>query len=145
MTNRQQRSWRWVAFVPFVLVSALSLVAVALSWSGASAGSIEGAALRAGTVTVVTYSKIRSFSSDVDRSRSFDLDGTRHPFETYQGEHAPRVYHARWEGWTPRGWRPYSATFEVNGATIIVPLWRADGAARIVYMLDHISERRYWK
>lgn len=58
--------------------------------------------------------------------------------------HEPRVYHAEWKGWTGKEWRKYSADFEVNGNTYVLPLWRADGEARIVYVTDHLSERRYW-
>ena len=131
------------------LSEALLVVALATSFStgaapDAVAGSIEGAPLRPGTVTVVTLSRLKDFRSEIDEHHTFDLDAAAHPFETYAGEHAPRVYRAWWRGWTGDGWRELSAAFEVNGATIILPLWRSDGRVRIAYLSDHLSERRYW-
>jgi hypothetical protein len=116
-----------------VLLAASLLVAFAGGRLGfrASAGSIEDAPLRSGTVTVVTFSRIQDFRSSVDPKRSIDLDATSHPFETYPGVQEPRVYRAEWEGWTGNEWRRYSADFEVNGATYVLPLWRPDGEARI--------------
>lgn len=111
----------------------------------AIAGSIEEAPLRPGTVTIVTMSRLKEFRSDLEPNKIFDLDATERPFETYPGDHPPRVYRARWKGWTPQGWRKFEGEFEVNGATIVLPLWRADGTVRITYLADHLSERRFWK
>lgn len=111
----------------------------------AAAGGVEDAPLRPGTVTIVTMSRLKEVRSDIDLNRTFDLDVTEHPFETYPGEHPPRVYRVRWKGWTEDGWRQFQGQFEVNGATIVMPLWRADGTVRITYLTDHLSERRYWK
>ena len=144
MSSPRQRSRCLPPFLSLILASSVSLFLAAQFWSRASAGGVDGAPLRPGTVTVMTFSRLRAFSSDIDLSRAFDLDARSYPFETYAGVHPPRVYRARWEGWTPAGWHKYSAEFEVNGPTVIVPIWRADGTARIVYVADHISERRYW-
>lgn len=138
VASRRREVGRLILAIAFFLGLGALLVS-----RGFGAG-IEGGVLRPGTVTVVTFSKLRGFRSDADSHRRFDLDAAADSFASYVGEHAPRVYRARWEGWTPSGWRQYEATFEVNGPTVILPLWRADGAARIVYLNDHMSERRWW-
>jgi len=108
------------------------------------AGGVEDAPLRPGVVTVLTFARLKGFHSDIDPKYSFDLDAISHPFETYPGVHDPRVYHAEWQGWTGKEWKKYSADFEVNGSTYVMPIWRADGEARVVYVSDHLSERRFW-
>ena len=121
----------------------LLCLSVLLDARGFAAG-IEDGMLRPGTVTVVTLSRLRSFRADLDPARLVDLDVEGDAFAVYRGDHAPRTYRAQWEGWTTGGWREYAAEFEVNGPTIILPIWRRDGGARIVYLGDHMSERRYW-